>query len=123
KTDCKIGTQGSVSHMFDHSAILAFKGDDEEAALDALMNADVDVADIENEEGQITVFAPHTEYFKAKQALIDELGDIDFEVDGIQFVPQTITEITGEDVEVFEKFIDMLDSLDDVQNIFHNAEV
>ena len=123
KTDSKIGTQGSVSHMFDHSAILAFKGDDEEAALDALMNADVDVTDIENEDGQITVFAPHTEYFKAKQALIDELGEIDFEVDGIQFVPQVTTPISGEDIEIFEKFIEMLDSLDDVQNIFHNAEI
>ena len=123
KTDSKIGTQGSVSHMFDHSAILAFKGDDEEAALDALMNADVDVSDIENEDGQITVFAPHTEYFKAKQALIDVLGDIDFEVDGIQFVPQITTTISGEDIETFEKFIDMLDSLDDVQNIYHNAEI
>ena len=123
KTDSKIGTQGSVSHMFDHSAILAFKGDDEEAALDALMNADVDVSDIENEDGQITVFAPHTEYFKAKQALIDVLGDMDFEVDGIQFVPQITTTISGEDIETFEKFIDMLDSLDDVQNIYHNAEI
>jgi len=123
KTDCKIGTQGSVSHMFDHSAILAFKGDDEEAALDALMNADVDVTDIENEDGQITIFAPHTEYFKAKQALSDEMGDVDFEVDGIQFIPQTTTAISGDDVEVFERFIDMLDSLDDVQNIFHNAEI
>jgi YebC/PmpR family DNA-binding regulatory protein len=123
KTDCKIGTQGSVSHMFDHSAILAFKGDDEEAVLDALMNADVDVSDIENEDSQITVFAPHTEYFKAKKALIDELGEIDFEVDGIQFVPQTTTEISGDDVETFERFIDMLDNLDDVQNIYHNAEL
>ncbi|MFT5519895.1 MAG: YebC/PmpR family DNA-binding regulatory protein [Enterobacterales bacterium] len=123
KTDSKIGTQGSVSHMFDHSAILAFKGDDEEAALDALMNADVDVSDIENEDGQITVFAPHTEYFKAKQALIDLLGDMDFEVDGIQFVPQITTTISGEDIETFERFIDMLDSLDDVQNIYHNAEI
>ena len=61
KTKCKIGTQGSVSHMFDHCAILAFKGDDEEAVLEALMMADVDVTDIENEDGMITVFAPHTE--------------------------------------------------------------
>jgi YebC/PmpR family DNA-binding regulatory protein len=123
KTDSKIGTQGSVSHMFDHSAILAFKGTDEEAALDALMNADVDVTDIENEEGQITVFAPHTDYFKAKQALVDELGEIDFEVDGIQFVPQITTTVSGDDVETFDRFIDMLDSLDDVQNIYHNAEI
>lgn len=123
KTDSKIGTQGSVSHMFDHSAILVFDGDDEEAVLDALMNADVDVTDIESEQGKITVFAPHTEYFKAKQALVDALGVIDFDVHEIQFIPQNTIEIVGDDLQVFEKFIDMLDSLDDVQNIYHNAEL
>lgn len=121
KTKCKIGTQGSVSHMFDHSAILAFKGD-EEAALEALLMADVDVTDIESEDGRITVFAPNTEYFKAKQALMDTFEGIDFEVDEIQFLPQSTTAITGDDVEMFEKFLDMLNDLDDVQDIYHNVE-
>ncbi|HFB65427.1 MAG TPA: YebC/PmpR family DNA-binding transcriptional regulator [Aeromonadales bacterium] len=123
KTHSKIGTQGSVSHMFDHSAILVFKGDDEEAALDALMSADVDVTDIENEEGNITVFAPHNEYFKAKKALMDTFTDIEFEVDEIQFIPQVTTQIDEEDKEMFEKFIDMLNDLDDVQNIYHNVDL
>ncbi|WP_416139611.1 YebC/PmpR family DNA-binding transcriptional regulator [Halomonas sp. HK25] len=122
KTKSKIGTPGSVSHMFDHCAILAFQGDDEEAVLEALMEADIDVTDIENEAGRITVFAPHTEYAKAKQALLDVLGELDFEVDEIQFVPQTTTPVEGDDVAMFEKFLDMLDELDDVQNVFHNAE-
>ncbi len=123
KTHSKIGTQGSVSHMFDHSAILVFKGDDEEAALDALMLAEVDVTDIENEEGNITVFAPHNEYFKAKKALMDTFADIEFEVDEIQFIPQVTTQIDDEDKEMFEKFIDMLNDLDDVQNIYHNVDL
>jgi len=120
KTNSKIGTQGSVSHMFDHCAILVFKGNDEEA-LDALMMADVDVTDIENEDGAITVFTPHTEYFKAKQALNDTFGEIDFEVDAIQFVPQNTTPISGDDAEMFDKFIEMLNDLDDVQNVYHSA--
>lgn len=123
KTKCKIGTQGSVSHMFDHCAILGFPGEDEEAALEAVMMADVDVTDIECENGMITVFAPHTEYAKAKQALQDAFEGIEFEVDDIQFLPQTTTKIEGEDVELFEKFMDMLNDLDDVQNVYHNAVV
>ena len=123
KTKCKIGTPGSVSHMFDHSTILVFKNDDEEAVLDALMNADVDVTDIENEDGNISVFAPHTEYAKAKNALLDAFGEIDFEVDEIQFLPQTTAPIPADDMEMFEKFLDMLNDLEDVQNVYHNAEV
>lgn len=121
KTNSKLGTQGVVSHMFDHSVILSFKGD-EEKVMDALLNADVDVSDIENENGRITVFAPHTEYAKAKTALAGAFGDIEFEVDEIQFIPQTYTQLSGEDVAMFEKFMDLLNNLDDVQNVYHNAE-
>jgi len=123
KTKCKIGTQGSVSHMFDHAAILAFKSDNEDAILEALLMADVDVTDIENEDGKIITFMPHTDYFKAKQALADAFGEIEFEVDEIQFLPQTTTPISGDDVELFEKFLDMLNDLEDVQNVYHSAEL
>ncbi|WP_152206227.1 YebC/PmpR family DNA-binding transcriptional regulator [Marinobacter changyiensis] len=123
KTKCKIGTPGSVSHLFDHCAILAFAGDDEEAALEALMMAEVDVTDIENEDGKITVFAPNTEYAKAKQSLIDAFGELEFDVDEIQFLPQTSTPVEGDDAVMFEKFLDMLNDLDDVQNVYHNAEL
>ncbi|MBL1272712.1 MAG: YebC/PmpR family DNA-binding transcriptional regulator [Oceanospirillales bacterium] len=123
KTKSKIGTPGTVAHMFDHSAIFVFKNEDEEAVLEALMEADVDVTDIENEDGQITVFTPNTEYAKARQALTDTFADIDFDVDDIQFLPKTTTPVEGDDIPMFEKFCDMLNELDDVQNIFHNAEL
>jgi YebC/PmpR family DNA-binding regulatory protein len=131
KTKCKIGTQGAVSHMFDHCAIFMFKHDDEDAVLEVLMEADVDVSDIESEDGKITIFAPQTDYFKAKQALNeafgdpsgDKAGELDFEVDEIQFVPQNTSPVTGEDLELFNTFMDMLNDLDDVQNIYHSAEL
>ncbi len=123
KTKCKIGTPGSVSHMFDHSCILVFTGDDEESVLDTLMAADVDVSDIECEDGKISVFAPHTDYFKAKQALTDALGELDFEVDEIQFIPKQATPVIGDDLEMLNKFLDMLNDVDDVQNIYHDAQM
>ena len=122
KTKSKIGTEGTVSHMFDHSCILAFKSDDEEAVLEALLMADVDVTDIENDDGKITVFAPNNEYFKAKQALAETFGEIDFDVDEIQFLPKSRSPVSGDDVEMFDKFLEMLNDLDDVQNVYHNAE-
>ncbi|MAZ88086.1 MAG: YebC/PmpR family DNA-binding transcriptional regulator [Cellvibrionaceae bacterium] len=123
KTKTKIGTQGSVSHMFDHAAVFAFKGEDEDSALEALMEADVDVTDIENEDGIITVFAPNTEFAKARQALTDAIEGIDFEMAEIQFVPQTMTPVAGDDIEMLDKFLDMLEDVDDVQRVYHNAEV
>lgn len=123
KTKSKIGTPGSVSHMFDHSAIFVFAYDNEETVLEALMEADVDVTDIENEDGKITVFAPNTDYFKAKTALLEGCGELDFEVDEIQFIPHAFTTVTGDDVALFEKFMAMLNDLDDVQQVYHNVEL
>ena len=92
--------------------------------LHALMEADVDVTDIENEDGKITVFAPNDEYGKARAAIVAAVPDVDFDVDEIQFIAQNTAPITDEeDLAMFEKFLDMLNDLDDVQNVYHNAEV
>lgn len=123
KTKCKIGTPGTVSHSFDHVAIFAFKYDDEDAVLEALLSADVDVGDVESEDGTITVFTPPAEYAKAKQALTDAFGELDFEADEIQFIPKDSTAVTGDDIPLFDKFLDMLNDLDDVQNVYHDAEL
>lgn len=123
KTKCKIGTQGTVAHMFDHAAIFVFPYGDEDAVLEALLEADVDVTDVENEDGKITVFTPHTDYAKARQALVEALGNIEFEVDEIQFIPQSYTTLAGDDVALFDKFLDMLNDLDDVQQVYHNVEL
>ncbi len=121
KGKSKLGTQGTVSHMFDHSIILSFDGD-EEAVMEALLNADVDITDIEEEAGKVTVFAPTVEYAKAKTALSDAMGDIEYDVDEIQWIPHAYTSLSGEDLEMFEKFTELLNDLDDVQNIYHNVE-
>ncbi len=123
KTKSKIGTQGTVLHMFDHSAILVFNGDDDEAILEALLMADVDVTDVELEDGKITVFVPPTEYGNAKQALAESMGEIDFDVDEIQYLAQNTLPLNDDDTEMFYKFLDMLNELDDVQNIYHDAEL
>ena len=121
KANAKIGAQNSVSHLFDHLAIFVFDGDDDEAVLEALMMADVDVTDVEVENGKVTVFAPHTEYNNTRTAL-EEMGITDFDVDLISFVPQVEAPIEGEDVEVMERFLAMLEDCDDVQNVYHNAQ-
>ncbi len=123
KTGAKIGTPGVVAHMFDHQAVFQFQGDDEEAILEALMMADAEVTDIEHEDGVITVFAPNTEFFKVKTALNEAFPDLTLDGEEITFVPQNRTVVSGEDAEKFQKFLDMLDDCDDVQQVYHNADI
>jgi len=82
-----------------------------------------DVADIENEDGVITVIAPQTEFFKTKTALAKAFTDISLEVEEITFVPQTYTELGAEDTEQLDKFLDLLNDCDDVQEVYHNADL
>ena len=123
KTGSKIGAPGAVSHMFEHQAVFAFAADDadEEPVLEALMEADVDVTDVVTDAGTVTVFAPHTAFFKVKNVLSSAFAALEFRVEEITFVPQASTNITSEDVPNFEKFMAMLADCDDVQNVYHNA--
>lgn len=123
KTDSKLGAQNSAAFMFDHLAIFSFKGDDDEKVFEALLESDVDVNDVELEDGQITVFVPHTEFFKAKTVLSESFEGIEFDVEEISWVPQDTKDITEQDMPMFEKFMDMLNDCDDVQNVYHNANV
>ncbi|MGL5292033.1 MAG: YebC/PmpR family DNA-binding transcriptional regulator, partial [Vibrionaceae bacterium] len=95
----------------------------EEEVLEALLMADADVADLEAEDNMITIFAPHTEFFKIKNALSESFPNTNIDVEEITFVPQTNVAIGGDDVAMFEKFIDMLNDCDDVQNVYHNAQI
>ena len=98
----KFGTPGTVAHMFEHAAVFVFKGD-EDAVLECLLMADVDVLEVESDDELVTVMAPITEFAKARTTLTGECPESDFEVDELQFVPKGETLIEGEDLEQFEK--------------------
>lgn len=121
KVGAKLGPTGSVSHQFDHLAVFSFKGDDEEQILEAMMEAEVDVDDIQIKDGQATLFAPAGEFYKAKMALGAAFPETELEVQEISFIPQTTTEISAGDLPTFERFIELLNDNEDVQEIYHNA--
>ncbi len=123
KTNSKLSASGSVTISFDHLAVLSFKGDNEEQVLEAMLNADVNVTDVESDGGKITIFAPPEEFFKAKTALLQAFPDVELEVQEITFLPQTTKPISAEDLPLFEKFINMLNDCDDVQDVFHNIDL
>ena len=123
KTGSKMGAPGAVAHAFDHLAVLSFKGDDAEQVLEAMLAADVDVNDVECEEGQVTVFAPAHEFSKVKQALLEAFPGTALDVEEITFVPQARTALSPDDVPMFEKFLNMLNECEDVQDIYHNASL
>jgi YebC/PmpR family DNA-binding regulatory protein len=121
KTGSKLAASGSVALSFDRLAVLSFKGDNEEQVLEAMLNADVNVTDVESEGGNVTIFAPPDEFFKAKTAFQQAFPGVELETQEITFLPQQSKTLSDDDLPLFEKFLGMLNDCDDVQDVFHNV--
>lgn len=121
KTGSKLAASGSVAMSFDHVAVLSFKGDSEEQVLEALFAADVAVEEVESKDGYITIFAPPAEFYKAKTAVLAAFPDVELEAQEITFLPQGRKTLGAEDQAQFEKFLEMLNDCDDVQNVYHDV--
>src|SRR5689334_21752736 len=121
KTGSKLAANGSVVMSFDHSAVLSFKGDNEAQVLEAMFAADVAIEEVESKDGYIVIFAPPAEFYKAKTAVLEAFPGVDLETQEITFLPQTSKTLGAEDQAQFEKFLDMLNDCDDVQNVYHNV--
>ncbi len=122
KSKSKMGVGGSVAHMFDSVGILSFKSSDEGAMLDCLIENDVDVQDIEVEEDIMTVTVTPTALYAAKSAIELLIPEVEFDVLENTMVPQTMVTVEGEDKEMFDRLMGMLDGIDDVQTVYHNVE-
>ena len=70
KTGSKLGATGSVALWFDQLAILSFKGDNEEQVLEAMLDADVNVDEIECKDGYLTIFAPPERVLQSQNGVV-----------------------------------------------------
>ncbi|AVQ34254.1 YebC/PmpR family DNA-binding transcriptional regulator [Staphylococcus muscae] len=122
KNGGNMGVSGSVAYMFDHTATFAFEGYDADTVLEQLMEQDIDVRDVIEEGGLTIVYAEPDQFASVQQALRD-LGVQDFEVAELEMLPQSEVELSGDDLVTFEKLIDVLEDLEDVQHVFHNVSL
>lgn len=122
KCGFKLGVAGCVAYMFDNLAIFTFKGHTDEEVLEALMMADVEVNDVELDEEYVTVYAPQSSYSKVREALVEAFGEIEFDEDDTTWIPQNFVEVDEEGMRKFDRFREMLDEIDDVQELYHNIK-
>lgn len=120
KNGGNMGATGSVSYMFDKKGVIVFAGDDADAIFELLLEADVEVDDVEAEEGSITVYTAPTDLHKALLAL-RESGISEFQVTELEMIPQSEVKLEGDDLATFEKLVDALEADDDVQKVYHNV--
>lgn len=120
KNGGNMGVSGSVSYMFDNTAVFGFGGKSADETLEILMEADIDVRDVMEEDGQVIVYA-EPDQFAAVQNTLKEADIEEFTVAELSMVPQTELDLSDSDLEVFEKLVDAIEDLEDVQTVHHNV--
>ena len=116
-----LGTDGSVAYLFNRQGMISFApGADEESIMDVALEAGAE--DIESEDdGAIMVTTP----WEVMGDVVDALKGASLEPDNaeVDMVPSTYTPCDDELAENVLKLIDALEELDDVQNVYSNADI
>ena len=123
KWHIKMGSIGSVSFNYDHLCVVSFKGLDEEQVMDTLIENDVDIIDMEEDNDEIVIYGNPQDSYQIKEAITKKLPDVEFNMDEITYIPKEKITLEGENKELFERTLRMLDEVEDVQNVYHNVEL
>jgi YebC/PmpR family DNA-binding regulatory protein len=116
-----LGTDGSVAYLFSRSGLITFApGVDEDALLEVGLESGADDV-IVAEDGSVDVLTPWETLTEVKDALLAAgLEPLDAEV---TMLPSTEVELDIDTATSVMGLIDMLEDLDDVQNVYSNANI
>ena len=116
-----LGTEGSVSFQFKHCGQLVFApGTSEDALMEVALEAGAEDV-ITDEDGAIEVLTAPGDFEAVKNAL--EAKGFKPEIAEVTMRAENTVELTGDDAARMQKLLDVLEDLDDVQEVFHNAEL
>ena len=124
KFNGNLGTQGSLSFLFDHKAVFTFKKkeglDMDEMILDLIDYGVEDEFDLDDEDGEITIYGAPTSFGEIQKHLESE----GFDVTGAEFtrIPNDLKSVTPEQRETIDKMVERLEEFDDVQTVYTNMK-
>ena len=114
-----LGTEGSVAFQFKHCGQFVFApGTSEDKVMEVALEAGAEDV-VTDDDGAIEVLTAPADYEAVKAAL--EAAGLNPEVAEVTMRPENTIDISGEDAERMQKLLDVLEDLDDVQAVYHNA--
>jgi len=121
----RIADEGSVAFQFSRKGVLRLEIADQDAKFSAdellLTVLDCGAEDAEENDGEIIAYTDMKDLHKVREKLV--AAGLKIADAGLEYVANASVEIAGDAAEKFERLYDALDELDDVQNIFTNADV
>ena len=115
-----LGTDGSVAYLFSKKGLLTFVGVDEDALMDAALEAGADDV-VTEEDGSIEVYTTPNDF----GSVLDALEAAGFKAANaeVTMIPSTEAELDADTAPKLLRLIDMLEDLDDVQEVYHNGSI
>ena len=114
-----MGTEGSVAFQFRHCGQLVFApGTSEDQAMEVALEAGADDV-LVDDDGAIEILTQPAELEKTR--LVLEAAGLNAEMSEVTMRPENLVDLVGDDVARMQKLLDVLEDLDDVQAIYHNA--
>lgn len=123
KVHKSLGVTNSVSYNYDYLAIISFKSNEEEKIFEELLNAGIEIIDLESNNGEITITANPKDINKVKEELEKIIPGIEYTYDEVGMFAKEEVTLTGEDKEVYDKLYGLLDAIDDVSAIYTNVKL
>ena len=123
KNGGNLGVSGSVAYMFDEVAVIGVEGKSEDEILELLLEAEIDdLRDVLFEDDVVIIYAePHQ--FNAVQVALKDAGISEYAIAELTMLAQNDVELSADSFAQFEKLIDTLEDLDDVQQVYHNVDL
>ncbi|MCX7663436.1 MAG: YebC/PmpR family DNA-binding transcriptional regulator, partial [Tepidimonas fonticaldi] len=116
-----LGTEGSVAFQFQHCGQIVFEpGTSEDKVMEVALEAGADDV-ITQEDGSIEVLTAPAQFEAVRDAL--QAAGLTPAMADITWRPSNTVVLEGEDAQRMQKLLDAIEDLDDVQDVFHNAEL
>jgi YebC/PmpR family DNA-binding regulatory protein len=116
-----MGTEGSVAFQFRHCGqLLLAPGTSEDKVMEVALDAGAEDV-IAQDDGSIEVITSPGDFEAVKNAL--EAAGLTPEVAEVTMRPENTIELSGDDAQRMQKLLDAIEDLDDVQNVYHNADI
>ena len=121
KVNKSLGVTNSVSYNYDHLGIISFKYENDDEILEVLLNAGIEVVDIEKEDGYVTVSLNPSDMNSAKDEIEKIIPSVDYEIDEVGMYAKDKITLEGEDKEIFDRLYNILEDIEDVSQIYTNV--
>jgi YebC/PmpR family DNA-binding regulatory protein len=115
-----MGTSGSVGFMFERKSVFKFPASGQNVEDLELELIDYGAEEVFEDEGEITIIADYTDFGTMQKAL--EERKINITSSELQRIPTTTKELSEEEYNEVETFLELLDENEDVQSVFHSAQ-